>query len=93
MGMPAEIEGLQVLASGRTDHGKERPGAEGFYTSTIYPGPRGNFVFNAATCWWCDGLSAPPGYMRPKVYTEPQGVDERVRRITANLLNRICNRG
>jgi hypothetical protein len=93
MGMPAEIEGLQVLASGRTDHGKDRPGAEGFYTSTIYPGPRGNFVFNAATCWWCDGLSAPPGYMRPKVYTEPQGVDQRVQRITANLLNRICTRG
>jgi hypothetical protein len=93
MGMPAEIEGLQVLASGLTTHGKERPGAEGFYTSTIYPGPRGNFVFNAATCWWCDGLSAPPGYLRPKVYTEPRGVDQRVQRITANLLDRICSKG
>jgi hypothetical protein len=31
--------------------------------------------------------------MRPKVYTEPQGVDQRVQRITANLLNRICDRG
>lgn len=92
MGMPAEIEGLQVLASGRTTHGKNQPGDEGFYTSTIYPGPRGNFVFNAATCWWCDGLSAPPGYLRPKVYTEPRGVNEHVQRITANLLDRICSR-
>jgi hypothetical protein len=24
------------------------------------------------------------------VYTEPRGVDRRVQRITANLLNRIC---
>lgn len=90
MGMPAEIEGLEVLANGRTTHGSGRSGSEGFYTATMYPGPRGNFVFNAATCWWCDGLSEPPGYLRPKVYTEPRGVDRRVQRITANLLNRIC---
>lgn len=90
MGMPAEIAGLEVLASGRTSHGVDRPGTEGFYSATIYPGPRGNYVFNAATCWWCDGLSEPPGYLRPKVYTEPLGVDQRVQRITTNLLDRIC---
>ncbi|MFM7167362.1 MAG: N,N-dimethylformamidase beta subunit family domain-containing protein, partial [Planctomycetaceae bacterium] len=93
MGMPAEIAGLEVLASGRTTHGSGRSGSDGFYTATIYPGPRGNFVFNAATCWWCDGLSEPPGYLRPKVYTEPRGVDRRVQRITANLLDRICRGG
>jgi hypothetical protein len=27
--------------------------------------------------------------VRPKVYTEPKGVDPRARRITANILNRI----
>ena len=27
--------------------------------------PKGNWVFNAATIWWSDGLSAPPGYLRP----------------------------
>ena len=35
------------------------------YTSTIYPGPKDNIVFNSATIWWSDGLSAPPGYIHP----------------------------
>ena len=56
----------------------------------IYPGGRGNFVFNAATCWWADGLAAPPGYVRPSVYTEPKGPDARAQKITANILDRIC---
>jgi hypothetical protein len=46
-------------------------------------------VFNAATCWWADGMSAPPGYVRPKVYTEPQGPDPRVQQITRNVLARM----
>ena len=89
MGMPADLPGLEVLASGETTHGEKNPGEKGFYTATIYPGPKNNFVFNAATCWWCDALSAPPGYVRPKVYTEPKGVDPRAQQITRNLLNRI----
>ena len=63
--------------------------AEGMYTATIYPGPKHNFVFNAATIWWADGLAEPPGYVRPAVYTRPQGPDDRVRRITTNLLDRM----
>jgi hypothetical protein len=59
------------------------------FTATLYPGPRGNFVFNAATCWWADGLSAPPGYMRPKVYAAPLGPDRRAQRITQNILERM----
>jgi hypothetical protein len=46
-------------------------------------------VFNAATIWWGDGLSEPPGYMRPSVYTTPRGPDDRVRQITRNLLGRF----
>jgi len=84
-GTPADIPGLQVLATGPTDNGS----AKGTYTATIYPGPRGNVVFNASTIWWGDGLAAPPGYVRPKVYTEPQGPDKRVQRITHNLLERM----
>lgn len=91
MGMPANLPGLEVLASGVTSHGPGRPKSEGRYTATIYPGPQGNFVFNAATCWWCDGLAEPPGYLRPKVYTEPHGVDPRVQQITSNLLQRILH--
>jgi len=84
-GTPADIPGLRVLATGPTDNGS----AKGTYTATIYPGPRGNVVFNASTIWWGDGLAAPPGYVRPKVYTEPQGPDKRVQRITHNLLERM----
>ena len=63
----------------------------GPYAATIYPGPKAksNFVFNASTCWWADGLSEPPGYLRPKAYTQPRGPDDRARRITANLLKRM----
>lgn len=84
-GDPAAIPGLEVVASGPTDNGS----VKGEYASTIYPGPRGNFVFNASTIWWGDGLSEPPGYVRPAVYTQPQGPDPRVQRITANLLDRF----
>jgi len=84
-GNPAAIPGLEVVSCGETFNGRDR----GFYTATVYPGPKGNLVFNASTCWWADGLAAPPGYVRPKVYTEPQGPDARVQRITANLLERM----
>ena len=50
---------------------------------------RNNFVFNAATIWWADGLSEPPGYVRPAVYTRPKGPDKRVQQITRNLLERM----
>ena len=84
-GDPAKIPGLEIVASGKT----HSPRADGLYTATIYPGPKNNFVFNAATIWWADGLSEPPGYIRPAVYTQPQGPDKRVERITRNLLDRM----
>lgn len=84
-GDPAIIPGLEIVASGPTQN---KPGElnGGIYTATIYPGPKGNFVFNASTCWWADGLSEPPGYLRPSVYTTPMGPDARVQRITQNIL-------
>jgi hypothetical protein len=84
-GAPAPIAGLEIVASGKTNS----PRAEGDYTATIYPGPMGNLVFNASTIWWADGLSEPPGYVRPAVYTKPKGPDVRVQRITRNLLDRM----
>jgi hypothetical protein len=87
-GDPAPIDGLEVVATGPTQSAPDKPNG-GTYTATIYPGSRGNFVFNAATCWWADGMSAPPGYVRPKVYTEPRGPDARVQRITQNILERM----
>jgi hypothetical protein len=85
-GDPADIPGLEVVARGTV---KNR-GATGTYTATVYPGPKGNVVFNAATIWWSDGLSAPPGYLHPSAHgARPRGPDARVQRITANLLDRF----
>lgn len=82
---PAAIPGLEVVAGGKTVYGK----IEGTYTATLYPGPKGNLVFSASTIWWADGLSEPPGYVRPAVYTKPRGPDRRVQTITRNLLERL----
>jgi hypothetical protein len=85
-GDPAGIPGLEVVAKGVTKSGA----GEGLYTATVYPGARGNLVFNAATCWWADGLAAPPGYLHPTAHgASPQGPDPRVQRITANVLARM----
>ena len=86
-GSPAEIPGLEVVATGKTQN---TAGQEGMYTATVYPGPKGNIVFNASTIWWGDGLSQPPGYKRPGVYTSPRGPDKRVQRMMANIMNRMA---
>jgi len=87
-GEPAEIPGLEIVAKGETNCSA----GKGVYTSTLYPGAKGNIVFNAATCWWADGLSAPPGYLHPKAHgAEPKGPDPRIQKITANLLGRMKN--
>jgi hypothetical protein len=84
-GMPAKIPGLEVVASGKAKRGR----SAGLYTATCYPGPKGNFVFNGATIWWADGLSAPPGYMHPRLgQTRPRGPNAFIQKITANLIER-----
>lgn len=78
--------GLEVVAEGNVWSGGTKLGK---YASTIYPGPKGNFVFNATTIWWAQGLSDPPGHMLPwSHWSRPHGPDERVQKITANLLKR-----
>jgi hypothetical protein len=81
--------GLEVIAEGNVWSGGTRLGK---YAATIYPGPRNNFVFNATTIWWSQGLSDPPGHMLPwSHWSRPHGPDERVQRITANLLKRAIS--
>ncbi len=89
-GDPAKIPGLEIVATAPTQSAPGKPNG-GVFTATVYPGPRGNFVFNAGTCWWADGLSAPPGYVRPRVYTEPKGPEARCQQITKNVLERMLN--
>lgn len=85
-GAPAKIAGLEVVAEGTVWAGGVTPSS---YAATIYPGPKGNFVFNAATIFWAQGLSSPPGHMLPWSHaSRPHGPDPRVQRITQNLLRR-----
>lgn len=83
---PSDIPGLEVVGAGTALQGGVNPQQ---WTATIYPGPKGNFVFNASTIFWCQGLSSPPGHMLPwSHWSRPHGPDERVQRITRNLLDR-----
>ncbi len=86
-GGPADIPGLEVVAEGPTINASDQ---EARFTATVYPGPKGNVVFNAATIFWAQGLAAPPGHMPPiSHYGRPHGPDARVQRITRNLLERF----
>lgn len=83
---PQDIAGLEVVGAGTALQGGVNPQE---WTATIYPGPKGNFVFNASTIFWCQGLSSPPGHMLPwSHWSRPHGPDARVQRITKNLLDR-----
>ena len=89
-GDPANIAGLEILAEGDALSGGDRPS---HWTSTIYPGPRGNHVFNASTIWWAQGLASPPGHILPwSHWVRPHGPDLRVQRMTQNLLHRALSR-
>lgn len=85
-GDPADIPGLEIVAEGTAFSGGTRPAN---WKATVYPGPKGNFVFNASTIWWAQGLSSPPGHMLPwSHWSRPHGPDERVQQMTHNLLKR-----
>jgi hypothetical protein len=84
-GDPADIPGLEVVAEGETIN---TTNAKSHYTATVYPGGKGNWVFNAATIYWSFGLSQPPGIIVPNShFGRSHGVDERVQKITTNFLN------
>ena len=86
---PTDIKGLEVVAAGTAWQGGARPQQ---WTATIYPGPKNNFVFNASTIFWSQGMSAPPGHMLPwSHWSRPHGPDERVQQITKNLLQRAID--
>jgi hypothetical protein len=85
-GAPANIPGLEVVGEGTVWRGGTTPA---HWTATIFPGPKGNIVFNAATIWWPQAMSSPPGHILPwSHWSRPHGPDARVQRITENLLKR-----
>ncbi len=85
-GDPADIPGLEVVAEGHALHDRKQLVP---WASTIYPGPKQNFVFSASTVWWNQGLSSPPGHILQWYHgVRCHGPDPRVQRITHNLLRR-----
>jgi len=89
-GNPADIPGLEVVGEGTAWVGGDIPQQ---WASVVYPGPKGNFVFNASTIFWCQGLSTPPGHTLPwSHWSRPHGPDERVQRITHNLFRRTLQK-
>lgn len=81
-----DIPGLEIVASGTALNGGVNPAP---WQSTIYPGPKNNFVFNASTIFWCQGLASPPGHILPwSHWSRPHGPDPRVQQITKNLIDR-----
>jgi hypothetical protein len=88
-GDPPDTPGLEIVAGGTAWQGGVNPQQ---WTATIYPGPKDNFVFNASTIFWVQGLSSPPGHTLPwSHWSRPHGPDDRVQRITANLLHRALD--
>lgn len=89
-GQPAAIAGLEVVAAGTAWQSGQNPQQ---WAATIYPGPKGNFIFNASTIFWVQGLSSPSGHSLPwSHWSRPHGPDERVQKITQNLLERAIGR-
>jgi len=89
-GAPAmDLPGMSVVARGdATINGRN----VGQYSATLYDGPKDNVVFNAATIWWANGLSSPPGQVNPSRHgVVQQGPDKRVQRITHNLFQRMIS--
>jgi len=85
-GLVSETRNVEVIATG-TMSGSEF--GSGPYAATVYEAEHGNLVFNAATIYWADGLSEPPGYLRPEDYVPRHGPDSRVQTITRNVLERF----
>ncbi len=88
-GDAADIPGLEVVAEGIAWQGGTVPSK---WQAVIFPGPMKNFVFNASTIFWAQGLSSPPGHTLPwSHFNRPHGPDTRVQQITRNLLNKAIS--
>ena len=89
-GTPADIPGLEVVAATELYPRSHRTNPEQNHAAVVFPCARGNWVFNAGTIWWSEGLSSPPGHIPARTgRSGPLGVSEHVQRITRNILNRM----
>jgi hypothetical protein len=79
---------LVIVSKGRFTDFRWPP--ESSHAATFYDGPKGNFVFNAGTCWWSMPLARPPGARNPPDadFSKP---DSRVQQMTRNLFDRVLH--
>lgn len=91
-GTPADIPGLEVVAASELYPRSHLTNPEQNHAAVVFPCAGGNWVFNAGTIWWPEGLSSPPGHIPARTgRSGPLGVSEHVQRITRNILNRMIN--
>lgn len=87
---------LVVLGIGKIEPNKHADPEAPDHAMVLYSAPKGNFVFNAGTCFWSLPLASPPGYKNPvnnqgelgKQIMNFTEEDPRIQRITKNLLDR-----
>lgn len=97
-GSPADIPGLEVVASSplypcaREKRSLGPANENPVHHAVVFPGERGNWVFNAGTIWWSEGLACPPGHLPARTACGGTfGVNPLVQQITANVLNRMIH--
>jgi hypothetical protein len=90
---------LVVLGSGVIKPNKFANDNPQDHAVTIYTAAKGNYVFNAGTCFWNLPLSTPPGFQTPvnnqgdlgKAIVGYVKDDSKIQRITKNLLDRAVS--
>lgn len=96
-GLPLKKDSsLVILGQGKIQPNKFADENPPDHAVVIYTAAKGNFVFNAGTCFWNLPLSTPPGFQTPinnqgdmgKVIVNYVKEDPKIQRITKNLLDR-----
>lgn len=96
-GGPADIPGIEVVASSplfpcdREKRSLSPPETGQTHHGVVYPCDKGNWVFNAGTIWWPEGLSCPPGHVpaRTAGCSGTFGPIPLAQQVTANALDRM----
>ena len=67
---PADIPGLEVVASSPLTSRNTEWAKDQRHHAVVYPCSKGNWVFNAGTTRWAEGLSCPPVIFLPGLAAE-----------------------
>jgi hypothetical protein len=89
--IPADIPGLEVVATSPLTPRNTEWAKDQQHHAVVYPCSKGNWVFNAGTIWWPEGLSCPPGHIPARVgdMAGTFGVNPLVQGITSSVLGRM----